>query len=961
MLQAILVLSFVGSSFSTRLTPTRKELTSLLKSKGPAGVPADFECAWRSLAFDYAKIIQPQMTSSQQQDVFNGLELGSLCNQTNNISPATVSVSSTSDDEARARISDAATAVYVDAVNGNDSNSGSESSPFKTISFAVSFVRSAPKPATVVLRGNGVHRLTSTLQLTEADNFLSIVNYPGDASPVISSGMVLSTSWQPVTSDDADTDKIDNKLAVQSKEQACAGTWQTYPNVDAMYGDFPDPNVINASATSSYTDCQTTCQNYNGCKAWIYYNAAGNFGQQWDGMCFLRTDNRFSTTAQDNTFSGRCYTPPPPPNKYVTDLGAAGTPLPASVMADDAVITLLFSADGGRSTQRAFRARFPNADLELDMYPTGWQGGAARITPPVDMNTTVYHTPLPDNYGPGMFSDYYFGQGGPCDRFEDGEWNSAYGPSTISYWCQPNGRVAGNTYFVRSPVGFNVTTSQLPNGPYASDITKSGTTLHYWRNGHWFSMMVKIAAASTDANNKTTLTFGRGAFQGAEGDETGEDWYIDHVLEELDAPKEFYFDYSTQRLFYVHNATKGTPIPPTWTFEVPMLKCLINITGSSTTSLATNISISGITFTSAAASYMSAHGIPSGGDWGLSRMGAILIENAQSVSVSSSLFTRLDGNAIFLSGYVRDTVIDLNEFVWIGESGVASWGKTNGVDATAETQPFGTIMSRNLCHEISLYEKQTSCYFQAASGNSTVSYNIFYNMARAAVNHNDDMYGGGNMTRNLIWNTCRESQDHGPFNSWGRVPYLVNWPNGTVSQGIKPFFDDISRNFIVAGGGANGGSLDNDDGSSFYHDHDSFYVYGGHKSDFDGKAKVSYNNVMAFANVYGSHCVEIMNLPHQSPNPFFAEGYYNNICILAAAGDNYLDMGSCKADPTFLQNSMILGNNTVYVPGSSATVSCGKSYTIQEWIATGLDPGTTVMDLPSTAEIIQMAKTVLQM
>jgi len=40
---------------------------------------------------------------------------------------------------------------------------------------------------------------------------------------------------------------------------------------------------------------------------------------------------------------------------------------------------------------------------------------------------------------------------------------------------------------------------------------------------------------------------------------------------------------------------------------------------------------------------------------------------------------------------------------------------------------------------------------------------------------------------------------------WGRVPYLVNWPNGTVSRGIKPFVDDISFNFIVAGGGANGG------------------------------------------------------------------------------------------------------------------------------------------------------------
>lgn len=51
-------------------------------------------------------------------------------------------------------------------------------------------------------------------------------------------------------------------------------------------------------------------------------------------------------------------------------------------------------------------------------------------------------------------------------------------------------------------------------------------------------------------------------------------------------------------------------------------------------------------------------------------------------------------------------------FVWLGESAIASWGKTDGVDATAGSQPFGTRVLRNLCHEIGLYEKQTSCYFQ---------------------------------------------------------------------------------------------------------------------------------------------------------------------------------------------------------------------------------------------------------
>ena len=199
-----------------------------------------------------------------------------------------------------------------------------------------------------------------------------------------------------------------------------------------------------------------------------------------------------------------------------------------------------------------------------------------------------------------------------------------------------------------------------------------------------------------------------------------------------------------------------------------------------------------------------------------------------------------------------------------------------------------------------------------------------------------------------------------PFNSWGRVPYLFPWPNGTAN-GIKPSYDELAYNFIVAGGGANGGSFDHDDGSSFYYDHDNFEVYGGHKSDFDGHSKRSYNNIHAYSNVYGSKCVGIMNLPHASPNNFFAEGYWQNKCVLADAGDGYLDLGSpCSVDST-LANRMILGNNTIYAPNSSVTVSCGKSYTFAEWAATGADPGTTVADLPSAATIIGWARETLGM
>ena len=135
--------------------------------------------------------------------------------------------------------------------------------------------------------------------------------------------------------------------------------------------------------------------------------------------------------------------------------------------------------------------------------------------------------------------------------------------------------------------------------------------------------------------------------------------------------------------------------------------------------------------------------------------------------------------------------------------------------------------------------------------------------------------------------------------------------------------------------------------------------FSGKKSDFDGHAKVTHDSIHAYSNVYGSKCVGIMNLPHASPNSYFAEGYFNNKCVLSSSGDAYLDLGSpCAVDST-LANRMLLGNNSIFAPSATVGVSCGKSYTFAEWQATGADPGTTVSDLPPAATIIAWARDML--
>ena len=87
--------------------------------------------------------------------------------------------------------------------------------------------------------------------------------------------------------------------------------------------------------------------------------------------------------------------------------------------------------------------------------------------------------------------------------------------------------------------------------------------------------------------------------------------------------------------------------------------------------------------------------------------------------------------------YNRNATVSRSEFVNLGCSGVALWGdEVNGYGTNGE-QPRFTTMTENVCREIGLYQKQSSCFFQAVASQSTVTKNLFYNGPRAMVNFND--------------------------------------------------------------------------------------------------------------------------------------------------------------------------------------------------------------------------------
>merc|ERR1719461_2791 len=113
-------------------------------------------------------------------------------------------------------------------------------------------------------------------------------------------------------------------------------------------------------------------------------------------------------------------------------------------------------------------------------------------------------------------------------------------------------------------------------------------------------------------------------------------------------------------LYYYAN---GTETPDTLKFEATNLKVLVNYTGTMNKPVE-NQKIRGMTMRDTQYTYLDPHGMPSGGDWGLERTGAIYLDGVKGVEISSNVLTRLDGNAISVNRYARDVVITKNEIVW---------------------------------------------------------------------------------------------------------------------------------------------------------------------------------------------------------------------------------------------------------------------------------------------------------
>ncbi|BBI35857.1 right-handed parallel beta-helix repeat-containing protein [Cohnella abietis] len=345
--------------------------------------------------------------------------------------------------------------------------------------------------------------------------------------------------------------------------------------------------------------------------------------------------------------------------------------------------------------------------------------------------------------------------------------------------------------------------------------------VHAFGKNKWGNLQWRVESVDRQAG---VIRFGEGGYQindimqgsDATGIDERSDYFVDNVFEELDTPGEWYADREEGILYYY--PPEGLVLEES-VVEVPVLERIVEFIGTQRHPVQW-ISFIGIHFQHAVPTYLKAYEAPSLGDWTIHRGGAVFMEGAENCEIAYCEFDAVGGNAVFVSLYNRDHRIHGCWVHDIGESGFCLVGSKPLTLGSQHAYPANITISNNKIHDIGVYGKQTAGVFISVSRDNIVSHNEIFRLPRAAICINDGTWGGHVIEYNDVYDTVRETGDHGPFNSWGRDRFwCLSQSHGPASHGAGDVCLDARNPVVIRNNrfrDRKGWGIDLDDGSSNY-------------------------------------------------------------------------------------------------------------------------------------------------
>lgn len=343
--------------------------------------------------------------------------------------------------------------------------------------------------------------------------------------------------------------------------------------------------------------------------------------------------------------------------------------------------------------------------------------------------------------------------------------------------------------------------------------------------------------------------------------------FVEGIFEELDAPGEWFLDEAKSTLYFYPPADMNLDSS---VVETVRLKHLIEFQGS-TSAPVRWITLKGFVFQHAARTFMETREPLLRSDWRIYRGGAVFLNGTEDCRIESCSFDQLGGNCIFVNHYNRRAQISRCHIAEAGGNGICFVGDRSSVrnpldnyeERLAVTEldltpgpltpnyPADCLVEDSLISQTGRVEKQSAGIEISMSMLITVRHVSIYDMPRAGINIGDGCWGGHHIEYCDIFDTVKETGDHGSFNSWARdrwweaknldLDTVVNgrYKNLPVLDTLLPITLSNSRWRCD-----HGWDIDLDDGSTNYHIVNNLCLNGGLKLR-EGFYRVCENNVLA--------------------------------------------------------------------------------------------------------------------
>lgn len=284
-------------------------------------------------------------------------------------------------------------------------------------------------------------------------------------------------------------------------------------------------------------------------------------------------------------------------------------------------------------------------------------------------------------------------------------------------------------------------------------------------DGEWGGVQFRVSNATKRADGSAVLQFSEGGYQQARGaslaasdSRAGNRFYLEGSLDFLDAEGEWHYDRRTRRLRVLVAADPGgLPLVLTQTDRV------LSFEGTGTAERVAHVRVANLTLAHTSAQFFLPHEETSGGDYAITRSGAIFAENTTGLVFADNVLEWIGGNAVFLSNSVRSTSVLRNRLSYVGTSGVLVVGRTGHAmmdardgEALGEDNgvrlPRGNVVKHNVISDYGVWDKQSAAFHRALAPGNEFSENVVFNCSRHGVNFQDSM-GGATVARQMCSST----------------------------------------------------------------------------------------------------------------------------------------------------------------------------------------------------------------